>query len=630
MSANAMFLTNVICPLLSGIPLLCFSLYFFYAGEGLILKRARFTPIFFLAFGIFVIGRPIQLLLGPAPWPAIVNGIRAILLIAVCCPLALCQARTLSESDVSPLRLRRPFTVGLSLAAVYMFALIAGSTETKPIFELGSLIAYDCSPAVKKPPLYLREVAQFAQMFAGIGFFGFAGYEMLAARHKSSASASKTDHLLYFAIGCIIFGGSYAVGTLTKQWWLYYLTAIPSAFFMGRGVLEDIKYVRQRVERVTPFLRDELFHSLGDAKHQDSKVQELKELLSKRVSPTLVMIIGYEGDGIVQDAWLRDQESLRQNISEVLDREVGNADYLLLPAGSTRFIICLAGDEGYARNLTTKLQSLLPKGSKVGIGDAHKPQELQHSYLESQTALRTAEQMDQSIVSYIDIGTMSCQRRFPFEARDEFLLEFKHVHHDSARRRLQILLEQMALHAQDDPVVYRMRLVELLGTLINQISEQGNDSRSLLTMTASAFDKLHRLESIKELTEHLKQTVEKLMSCAEPPTVETSTGNPIKRARTFIEEHYAENIKIADVAKRAFVSVSHLQRLFRDTMNITYSSYLATVRIQKAKKLLSTTDSATTEIAFQVGYNDSNYFSTAFRKHEGISPSQYRKQSETD
>ena len=44
------------------------------------------------------------------------------------------------------------------------------------------------------------------------------------------------------------------------------------------------------------------------------------------------------------------------------------------------------------------------------------------------------------------------------------------------------------------------------------------------------------------------------------------------------------------------------------------------------KELIAGTDRPITEIAFDVGYNDSNYFSTAFRKHEGLTPSQYRKQ----
>ena len=60
---------------------------------------------------------------------------------------------------------------------------------------------------------------------------------------------------------------------------------------------------------------------------------------------------------------------------------------------------------------------------------------------------------------------------------------------------------------------------------------------------------------------------------------------------------------------------------------MTCSTYLTTARMTKAKEFIAGTDRPITEIAFEVGYNNSNYFSTAFRKHEGISPSAYRKQA---
>jgi len=136
----------------------------------------------------------------------------------------------------------------------------------------------------------------------------------------------------------------------------------------------------------------------------------------------------------------------------------------------------------------------------VGIGGTHPPDELQHSYLEAQTALRAAEQSDQPIVSYIDLGALPTQKRFPVEARDEFLLEFKHVHHDAARRRLQIFLDQLVLYAEGDAMAYRVRLQELLGTILAQREEQG-DSQAILTEAASSFTRLDRSESVADLTD---------------------------------------------------------------------------------------------------------------------------------
>jgi len=195
----------------------------------------------------------------------------------------------------------------------------------------------------------------------------------------------------------------------------------------------------------------------------------------------------------------------------------------------------------------------------------------------------------------------------------------------AARRRLQVLLDQVAIHAEGDAVAYRVSLLELLGAILGQLGEQAHRP-ALRTDAASAFETLNHLNTIDELTDAFATTVDALLGHVEPPKVETTIGNPLQRAKAYIDENLAEDLKLADVAKRAGVSTSQLQRIFREALGMTYSTYLTTMRMQKAKELIAGTDRPITEIAFEVGYNDSTYFSTAFRKHEGITPSQYRKQ----
>ena len=174
--------------------------------------------------------------------------------------------------------------------------------------------------------------------------------------------------------------------------------------------------------------------------------------------------------------------------------------------------------------------------------------------------------------------------------------------------------------------MYRVQLLELLGTLLGQLDPTHARSPALLTEAASAFEKSTRLNRPKDLSARFTATIANLLSYVEPPKIETSSGNPLQRAKVWIAENLDEDIKVADVAKRAGVSTSQLQRTFREAMDMTFSAYLAQVRMTKAKELLAGTDESITSIAFDVGYNDSNYFSTAFRKYEGTSPRQYRKQ----
>ena len=60
----------------------------------------------------------------------------------------------------------------------------------------------------------------------------------------------------------------------------------------------------------------------------------------------------------------------------------------------------------------------------------------------------------------------------------------------------------------------------------------------------------------------------------------------------------------------------------------TFKEYLTEIRIKKAKELLRMTTLRSAEISYQIGYNDPHYFSYVFRKNTGLSPSEFRLQTQ--
>ena len=80
------------------------------------------------------------------------------------------------------------------------------------------------------------------------------------------------------------------------------------------------------------------------------------------------------------------------------------------------------------------------------------------------------------------------------------------------------------------------------------------------------------------------------------------------------------------MSERFFINKFYLTKIFKETYGTTINSYLISKRITGAKQLLRFTDKTVDEIGNAVGMEDANYFSRMFRKVEGISPSEYRKQ----
>ena len=92
-----------------------------------------------------------------------------------------------------------------------------------------------------------------------------------------------------------------------------------------------------------------------------------------------------------------------------------------------------------------------------------------------------------------------------------------------------------------------------------------------------------------------------------------------------IREHYMEDISLTSLSAKYNISLGHLSKMIKDNLQVNFSDYIASLRIQRAKELLRDDSLSIQEIAEIVGYNDYFYFTKVFKKVEGISPSKYRK-----
>lgn len=98
----------------------------------------------------------------------------------------------------------------------------------------------------------------------------------------------------------------------------------------------------------------------------------------------------------------------------------------------------------------------------------------------------------------------------------------------------------------------------------------------------------------------------------------------IQLACNYILEHYRGKITLDKIAKEVKYSKYHISRLFKQYMNITIVDYLIRLRIKKAKEFLLDGSYSIKQISYMVGYSDPNYFTWAFKKHEGITPAKFR------
>ncbi len=170
-----------------------------------------------------------------------------------------------------------------------------------------------------------------------------------------------------------------------------------------------------------------------------------------------------------------------------------------------------------------------------------------------------------------------------------------------------------AMRKNDDP----QRRLKLNSTQFDEVITLASRMKTaLLTKTSSnpTVATIHLLELITTLC----------TAYADMPTQESKTLTQLSLAVSHIEANFKEEIRVDDLARKASMSVRTFQRHFQQTFGVPCSKYLLKHRLSEARRLLEVSDASVADIGFQSGFEDTTYFSRAFRKETGTSPLKYR------
>ncbi len=106
---------------------------------------------------------------------------------------------------------------------------------------------------------------------------------------------------------------------------------------------------------------------------------------------------------------------------------------------------------------------------------------------------------------------------------------------------------------------------------------------------------------------------------------DTAEAPAIVRARDFIEENHMEEMSLDEVAKAVNMSAFYFCKMFKKSTGMTFTDYLARVRVEKVKNLLLNPHKRISEAAFEAGFQSLSQFNRVFRKIAGEAPTAYRE-----
>lgn len=161
-------------------------------------------------------------------------------------------------------------------------------------------------------------------------------------------------------------------------------------------------------------------------------------------------------------------------------------------------------------------------------------------------------------------------------------------------------------------------------TLMHTLYEMESNADKVFGEAANPMEEIKQLATLGDMEQWVRTL------CREAITLIRSTREDhsmmqVRKAMAYVKQHYMDpELSLKTVCRYVAISISYFSTLFKSVTGKTIVEYIIEERMVKAKELLKLTEMRSYEIAHAVGYKDPQYFSSAFKKHIGCTPTDFR------
>ncbi|WP_239618651.1 response regulator [Cohnella mopanensis] len=288
------------------------------------------------------------------------------------------------------------------------------------------------------------------------------------------------------------------------------------------------------------------------------------------------------------------------------------------------------GDSRFSAEGYSKLCVLIKRhfgfSVTVGVGTAGSGiAYIRQSYKESVIALRNKISMNLTdVLLYRDISSKAANIGFyPSEMNENLLIHLRLRDEEKIKSTLEEIRNYIRTHQLSGDYIH-MIMAGLVSLCLTFIYEIGKSVEEIMPKDFSPFEEITNKPTLEAAFEWISDLY--LNVARHSNNVKRSkSGNLLAAAREYIDTNYPDSqLKVEDIAKHFYVQPRYLLKIFKDGLGMSVSDYLFETRMKKAKELLASSQNLRlTHIAESVGYGDPAHFSKSFKRHTGLSPSEY-------
>ena len=268
-----------------------------------------------------------------------------------------------------------------------------------------------------------------------------------------------------------------------------------------------------------------------------------------------------------------------------------------------------------------KLEQQLDMKFKAGIGSVKNWNEMNESY---QEAMDTERQGVGKVTHAKDLPvTCVYEESYPVQLEKKLFASVEEGNLEETRKYSQEFIGWMNSQSAEVSGSIRLKAIEFVLWAEHLAYMQGG----MMYRFSSREGYLETLLSFQNFEELGRWFVQKMTEASQHIAMkqQEKTHNVVEKAKEYIEEHFASELSLEEMAKELGISPYYLSKLFKESEGVNYIDYLTGLRIDYAKEKLTHSKKSIKEICHESGYGDPNYFSRIFKKWTGVTPTEFRE-----
>jgi len=405
--------------------------------------------------------------------------------------------------------------------------------------------------------------------------------------------------------------------------------------------MRTVEIVKDSLQKTMPVIEANLVENLiRGTNPEGSSVDESLSYLGKRLVWPVVLVTKIDNfDQFTQENPQAESQQVYTNLAQMIRKQLPDPNRALVGYSNPGRVVTIVSTEqsmanpvqirAFCEQLRQTIAEQMPFTVTIGMGKRYMGYEsIPLSYAEANLARRYHSRLQVNrVVDLSDIQDDQPQgddsSRYLVQKERELVQIVESNHKKKAQHLINEIVDYLSQRYYTRPDAMRNHCAELVTLVAWGVIGSGTDEHKVLSVLHHQVRALPSWKTGSDIRAWTLNSLAEMMTLVQD---DSQQQDSVEVAIQYIQENYSRSdISLQEVADAVNLSQSHLSSQFKARTGTSYVKYLTALRMDKAKKLLKTSDQSVSTIAEMVGYPNTTNFYRHFQKHTEMTPAAYRQ-----